>query len=311
MREWGYTLYDVPESRECFAVASRLFEELATERGSREDVIALAKSYGHLVSRVVTDISEAEGLSLKKFEMLKGVYGGSKNEDDLCGLADAYYSLAGFFGDIKNDRLRAAELYEKCAEIYGELCLLYGSEKYGSRYENHYSIAKGEYADAGDIDGVQRCRAMIERFILAKAEALLLKVNDAASPSEWRDLISAFFALSDNAVDGDGKFSYSKRALEVSLEFEHRLKTLDAKNMVARCYDRLCDLYTEIGRLEDALECELHALEKYGELMAAEPKQNYHVYRRTSLKRIASLYESLGDTERSLEYLDMANKIKD
>ena len=310
LRDWGYDLYDVPASRECFLRAHGILLELARERGSREDLVALAKSYTELETRVTDNLAEAEEYSLSNFRILKELFESSAEEEDMRKLADAYSGLASFYETMRKDYVKAAPLYEKSAQIKEELLRRFGNKKYGSDYRISCSIAKDAYVDANDFDGAERCRKKIETHLLLEVEELVKKTKDAATVEEWAGLVSAFFALGNDG-DIEKKELYFKRAIEVSEEFERRIKIEKASFYVAQSYMHISDYYVEMQRLEDALSYEIRAAEKFDELMRLEPKKNYHLYKRTSFKKIAGIYNKLGDSKRSEEYLDMAKKIEE
>ena len=311
-RSWDYVLYDVPASRECLIHANRLLLELASERGEREDMIALATSYGTLESRVAREFEESEKYALMKFEILKELHSSSKDEEDVRGMAEAYGYLAAFYSGDKTARAVAAKYCEKSAELYGDLRSRYGNKKYGFKYENTYAIAEEHYTAVSDAEGKSRCRRKREEYFLSESDRLSAKTADAASVDEWSELVSAFFSLADeSAGDLEAVLSYCSRALEVALQFERRLKVERASFEVAQCYMKLTDVYSDMHRLEDAIDCERLAVDKYDTLARTEPKKDYHLYKRTSLRRLADLCSSHGDTEHAAEYRTMAEAITD
>ena len=225
-------------------------------------------------------------------------------------MAEAYYYLAAFYSGDKTARAVAAKYCEKSAELYGDLRSRYGNKKYGFKYENTYAIAEEHYTAVSDAEGKSRCRRKREEYFLSESDRLTAKTDDAASVDEWSELVSAFFSLADeSAGDLEAVLSYCSRALEVALQFERRLKVERASFEVAQCYMKLTDVYSDMRRIDDAITCEKNAIDKYDALARTEPKKNYHLYKRTSLKRLAELYANIGDDELAGECLTAAKSI--
>lgn len=308
--DWQYKLYDVPKSRECFLRADKLSREAVSERGNKDDIIALAKSLGDLSSRVAKDEDEGEKIELERFEMLNGIYGGSFEKEDLLGLADAYYRFALFRDRKGGDYRRAGELYEKCAQIYKELLERYPDPKYDFYYKNTYFMAKDSFKKANDAEGINRCMEIITRYLIGKADALTKKVKDAGTADEWSDLISIYHDLAESYEDDVAKQEYYlTHALNMSLEFEKRLKVIGASTRVANYYDQLSDVFASTGRLSEAIEYEKLAVEKYDfVLRTSGDNENYKNQRRYYLKNISKLYRELGDNKLSEEYQKLADE---
>ena len=307
---WQYKVYDVPESRECFLRAHKLLCEVVNERGDRDDMIALADSIGHLCSRVASDRCEGERLALEEFEILSGVYSGSTAKEDMLGLANAYYGIALFYNHKNGDFRKAGELYEKRAKIYKELLERYADPKHSFYYENTYFMAKSAFENAKDAEGINRCTEIITRYLEAKADALTKKVKDAGTADEWSDLISVYHNLAENYEDDAEKHEYYlSRALEISLEFEKRLKVVGASTRVANYYDQLSDIFASTGRLSEAIEYEKLAVEKYDfVLRTSSDNENYKNQKRYYLKTLSKLYERAGEDNLSEKYKKLADE---